>query len=32
MELVGELFSDEEEKAQYMMEAGAKIRVKKVAY
>ena len=32
MELVDELFSDEEEKAQYMVDAPARIRRKKVNY
>ena len=32
MELVDELFSDEEEKAQYMVDAPAGIRRKKVNY
>ena len=32
MELVNELFSDEEEKAQYMVDAPAGIRRKKINY
>jgi hypothetical protein len=32
MELVDELFSDEEEKQQYYVEAGARIRVKNTKY